>query len=134
MRPAGERPSGPCQQIMAELGLAEFAGLPASELAYGTQKRVELARALVARPSLLLLDEPMAGMTAGEKQELAELVQRLNQKRGITVVMIEHDMGVVTQISHRILVLDFGRRIALGGPEEVMGNPQVRQAYLGEAA
>lgn len=122
------------RQTMAELGVEKFAGAPASELAYGTQKRVELARALVARPTLLLLDEPMAGMTGGEKRELASLVQRLNQERGITVVMIEHDMSVVMEISHRILVLDFGRRICLGSPAEVMDNPQVRQAYLGEAA
>ncbi len=122
------------REIMAELDLDQFAGMPASELAYGTQKRVELARALVAGPTLLLLDEPMAGMPSGEKMEIAALVQKLNQERGITVVMIEHDMGVVMEISHRVLVLDFGRRIALGPPHEVMEDPQVRQAYLGEAA
>lgn len=121
------------REIMAELGVEQFANVPASELAYGTQKRVELARALVAQPALLLLDEPMAGMTSGEKMEIAALVQKLNQERGITVVMIEHDMGVVMEISHRVLVLDFGQRIALGPPLEVIEDPQVRRAYLGEA-
>ncbi|MFH1242244.1 MAG: ABC transporter ATP-binding protein [Pseudomonadota bacterium] len=116
------------------LGLEEFADAPVADLPYGNQKRVELARAMVAKPDLLLLDEPTAGMTSSEKQELADQVKMLNTEHDVTVVMIEHDMGVVMEISHRIMVLDFGKKIAEGTPAEVTGNPEVRKAYLGEEA
>jgi branched-chain amino acid transport system ATP-binding protein len=101
-------------------------------LPYGLQKRVELARALALEPKLLLLDEPMAGMNMSEKEDMARFVLDINEERGTTVVMIEHDMSVVMDISNRISVLNFGRRIADGTPEEIRRNPEVQGAYLGE--
>jgi branched-chain amino acid transport system ATP-binding protein len=85
------------------------------------------------KPRLILLDEPMAGMNLEEKEDMARFIVDLNEEWGMTVLMIEHDMGVVMDISHRVMVLDFGRKIAEGAPEEVMAHPQVRRAYLGEA-
>jgi branched-chain amino acid transport system ATP-binding protein len=104
----------------------------AGTLSYGLRKRVELARAMALKPELLLLDEPMAGMNHEEKEDMARFVIDLNEEWGVTVVMIEHDMGVVMDISHRVAVLDFGQLIAEGDPDSVMANPRVKQAYLGE--
>jgi branched-chain amino acid transport system ATP-binding protein len=101
-------------------------------LAYGLQKRVELARALALEPKLLLLDEPMAGMNAEEKEDMARFIIDINEGRAITILMIEHDMGVVMDISHRVCVLNFGEKIAEGVPEEVQKNRTVQLAYLGE--
>ena len=101
-------------------------------LSYGYQKRVELGRALCLQPSLLLLDEPMAGMNAEEKEDLARFILDVNELRGVTVVLIEHDMGVVMDISDRVTVLDFGRVIADGPPAEVARDRAVVDAYLGE--
>jgi branched-chain amino acid transport system ATP-binding protein len=101
-------------------------------LAYGLQKRVELGRALAQSPRLLLLDEPMAGMNVEEKEDMARFILDIHEERGITVVMIEHDMGVVMDISHHIHVLDFGKRIADGTPDEIRGDPAVIRAYLGQ--
>ena len=103
-------------------------------LSYGLQKRVELARALALEPRLLLLDEPMAGMNAEEKEDMARFILDVNEERGTTVLMIEHDMGVVMDLSHRITVLNFGEKIADGTPDEVRGDPSVQAAYLGEPA
>jgi branched-chain amino acid transport system ATP-binding protein len=101
-------------------------------LAYGLQKRVELARALALTPELLLLDEPMAGMNAEEKEDMARFIVEINEERGTAVVMIEHDMGVVMDLSNRVTVLNFGERIADGTPDEVRRSPAVQDAYLGE--
>ena len=101
-------------------------------LAYGLQKRVELARALALDPKLLLLDEPMAGMNAEEKEDMARFIVEIHEERGTAIVMIEHDMGVVMDLSHRVTVLNFGERIADGPPEEVRKNPEVQDAYLGQ--
>jgi branched-chain amino acid transport system ATP-binding protein len=104
----------------------------AGTLSYGLRKRVELARAVALEPRLLLLDEPMAGMNLEEKEDMARHILDLNEERGMTIIMIEHDMGVVMDISHRVMVLDFGRKIADGPPAEIMQNAHVRKAYLGE--
>ena len=105
---------------------------PAGTLPYGLRKRVELARAIALKPKLILLDEPMAGMNLEEKEDMARYILDLNQEWDMTVLMIEHDMGVVMDISTRVMVLDFGRKIAEGTPDEVLAHPQVRRAYLGE--
>ncbi len=102
-------------------------------LAYGLQKRVELARALAMKPAILLLDEPMAGMNAEEKEDMARFILDVNEEHGVTIVLIEHDMGVVMDISDRVVVLNFGQKIAEGPPDEIRQNPEVIQAYLGES-
>lgn len=101
-------------------------------LAYGLQKRVELGRALATNPSILLLDEPMAGMNVEEKEDIARYVLDINEEWGVTIVLIEHDMGAVMDISDYVAVLDFGRKIGEGKPEEIRENQTVVQAYLGE--
>ena len=104
----------------------------AGTLSYGLRKRVELARAIALKPDLILLDEPMAGMNLEEKEDMARYIVDLNEEWGMTVVMIEHDMGVVMDISHRVMVLDFGRKIAEGLPAAVLADEHVKRAYLGE--
>lgn len=101
-------------------------------LPYGLQKRVELARALAMKPKLLLLDEPATGMNLEETEDIARFILDINEEWGVTIILIEHDMGMVMDISDRICVLDFGRKIAEGPPQEIRHNPQVIQAYLGE--
>jgi branched-chain amino acid transport system ATP-binding protein len=100
-------------------------------LPYGVQKRVDLARALVGRPTLLLLDEPMAGMNQDEKREMSRFILEANRTLGTTIVLIEHDIGVVMGLSHHVVVLDYGRKVGDGAPEEVRNNPDVIAAYLG---
>ena len=104
---------------------------PVGSLPYGLQKRVELGRALAAQPRILLLDEPMGGMNVEEKEDMARFILDVNEEWGTTIVLIEHDMGVVMDISERVIVLDLGEKIAEGTPQAVKENPQVIKAYLG---
>ena len=105
---------------------------PAGILSYGLRKRVELARAIAIEPELILLDEPMAGMNLEEKEDMARFIIALREEFDMTIMMIEHDMGVVMDLSDRVAVLDFGRIIAAGSPEEVLADEHVKKAYLGE--
>ncbi len=120
------------EDIVDFLEIERIRRQPIGTLPYGLQKRVELGRALAMEPTVLLLDEPMAGMNVEEKEDMARFVLDINEERGVTVVLIEHDMGVVMDISDRIAVLDFGRLIAEGPPDQIRANPEVIRAYLGE--
>jgi branched-chain amino acid transport system ATP-binding protein len=120
------------EEIIDFLEIQAIRNEPAGVLSYGLRKRVELARAVALRPELILLDEPMAGMNLEEKEDMARFIVDLNEEWGMTVVMIEHDMGVVMDLSHRVMVLDFGKKIAEGTPEEVQASEAVKHAYLGE--
>ena len=120
------------EKILDFLEISNIRKSTAGTLSYGLRKRVELARAIAIQPELILLDEPMAGMNQEEKEDMARFIIDLNREWKITVVMIEHDMGVVMDISKRIAVLDFGEKIAEGTPDEVIKNKRVQQAYLGD--
>ena len=120
------------EEVIDLLHLQSYRHAHVGSLAYGIQKRVELGRALCIEPSLLLLDEPMAGMNADEKEDMARFVLDVGELRGVTVMLIEHDMGVVMDISDRVTVLDFGKLIGDGTPDEVAGNQDVVRAYLGD--
>jgi len=121
------------EEIIDFMEIQHIRKTPVGRLPYGLQKRVELARALAAEPRLLLLDEPMAGMNLEEKQDMCRFVLDVNDHYGTTIVLIEHDMGVVMDISDRVVVLDYGRKIGDGTPDDIRGNQAVIDAYLGVA-
>jgi branched-chain amino acid transport system ATP-binding protein len=119
------------ERIIDFLEIQHIRKKPVGALPYGLQKRVELGRALAAEPKLLLLDEPMAGMNVEEKEDMSRFILDVNDEFGTTIALIEHDMGVVMDISDRVVVLDYGRKIGDGTPDEVRSNPDVIDAYLG---
>jgi len=121
------------EEVIDFLEIQSIRRTPVGRLPYGLQKRVELARALAAEPTMLLLDEPMAGMNVEEKQDMCRFILDVNEQYGTTIVLIEHDMGVVMDISDRVVVLDYGKKIGDGRPDEIRANQAVIDAYLGVA-
>ncbi|SDI71130.1 ABC transporter ATP-binding protein [Pseudomonas panipatensis] len=121
------------ERVLEFLELQAWRDVAVGSLAYGLQKRVELGRALIAQPRLLLLDEPMAGMNAEEKREMSRFIADINRDLGTTVVLIEHDIQVVMGLSSHVVVLDYGRKVGDGTPAEVQANPDVIDAYLGRS-
>lgn len=121
-----------CRHLLELLDLDHLSNTPLGSLPYGLQKRADLARALALEPKLLLLDEPVAGMNVEETAEIAAILVEIKEQLGVTQILVEHDMAMVMSIADRVLVLDFGRTIALGTPADVQAHPDVIKAYLGE--
>jgi ABC-type branched-subunit amino acid transport system ATPase component len=132
VRAAEKRMRDSAMELLGVVDLAEYANRVAGTLPYGLQRKLEVARALALRPKLLLLDEPAAGMNPQESLELVELVKRIHERMKLTIVLIEHHMDVVMNVCERIAVLNFGKRIAEGTPDEIQSNPLVLEAYLGQ--
>lgn len=125
------RQRGAVEEVMRFLELQPYRNAPVGTFGYGIRKRVDLGRALAMEPRLLLLDEPMAGMTMDEKEDMVRFILELRRQRGTPIVLVEHDMQVIGDIADRVLVLDWGRHVAEGPPEEVLRRPEVVSAYLG---
>ena len=120
-------------QWLDVMGLRAFANREAGNLAYGHQRRLEIARCMITKPRLLMLDEPAAGLNPQEKKDLQALIDQLRRQYGVTVLLIEHDMGLVMGVSERILVMEYGKPIAMGTPDAIRNDERVIKAYLGEA-
>ena len=118
--------------MLTYLKLAEYADRPVGDLSFGIQKRVEFARALASKPKMLLLDEPAAGLNHSELSDLSSFIRTVRDDMGITVLLVEHHMNLVMEVSDWIVVLNFGKKIAEGTPDEIQRNPEVIRAYLGD--
>jgi len=129
---AEEELTGQALELLARFNLSRYAQTPARHLPYGEQRRLEMARALISRPQLLLLDEPAAGMNQAETQDLIRLIRQVKEDFGLTILLIEHQMRVVVNLCRRLTVLDFGETIAAGSPQEIQRHPAVLEAYLGK--